>query len=157
VLQGATGTGVGVEVGSRGLEAEGVLVGIGEGDDCVGTGGGFSVAVADGSIGVGLGAGVGGSGEVTKVGTATLRVDPSRVGVGDKGRRPALGCKGSRGKRSQAAREPNRRAVKTINRPTSLLNEPLFDLMLSPRKGVEQRNPPLHTDMLSTLNSLSGR
>ena len=146
VLQGATRTGVGVGVGSRGLEAEDVLVGIGEGDDCVAAGGGFSVAVADGSIGLRLGAGVGGSGEGTGVETATLRVDPSKVGVGGKGRRAALGCKGSRGKRSQAAREPNRRAVKIISTPTPLLNQPLFDLMLSPRKGVEQPSCPTPID-----------
>jgi hypothetical protein len=131
-----------VEVGFRGLEAEGVFVDIGEGDDCVAAAGRFSVAVADGSIGVRLGAGVGGSGEGTKVEVATLRVDPSRVGVGGEGEWAALGCKGSRGKRSQAAREPKRRAVKIINRPTPLLDQPPFDLIFSPRKGVEQRNAP---------------
>lgn len=127
VLQGATGFGVGVEVGSGGLGAEGVFVGMGEGGGCVAPGGGFSVAVADGSIDVRLGAGVGGSGEGTKVEAATLRVAPPRVGVGGEERWAALGCKGSRGKRSQAAREPNRRAVKIISTPTPLLNQPLFD------------------------------
>lgn len=126
-------------VGSAGLEAEGVLMGMGEGGGCVAVGAVF-VAVADGSIGVGLG--VGGKGESTEAETAALRVDPSRVGVGGEGRWAALRCKGSRGKRSQAKSEPKRRAVKIINRPTPLLNQPLFDLIFSPRKGVEQRSCP---------------
>jgi len=131
-----------VEVDSGGLEAEGVFVDMGEGGGCVAAGGGFCTAVGDDSIGVRLGAGVGGSDEGTKVETATLRVDPSRVGVCGEGRRTALRCKGSRGKRSQAATKPNSRAVKIITTPTPLLNQPLFDLILSPRKGVEQHSCP---------------
>jgi len=131
-----------VEVGSGGLEAEGVFVGMMEGGGCVTAGGGFSLAVADGSIGVRLG--VKSSGEGTKVETATLRVDPSEVGVGGEGRRAALGCKGSRGKRSQAAREPNKRAVKIINRPTPLLNQPLFDLIFRLQEKVWSSAPAPH-------------
>jgi hypothetical protein len=68
-----------------------------------------------------------------------------------------LRCRGSRGKSIRAAREPKRKAVKIVSTPAPLLNQPLFDLILSPRKGVEQRNPPLHTDMLlMILKSLSG-
>lgn len=141
VLQGATGAGVGV--GSAGLEAEGVLMGMGEGGGCVAVGAVF-VAVADGSIDVGLG--VGSSGESTEAGTATLRVDPSGGRVGGEGRWAALRCKGSRGKRSQAKSEPKRRAVKTINRPATLLNQLLFVLIFSPRKGVEQRSCPTPID-----------
>lgn len=146
VPQGATGGGVGVGMDSPGLEAEGVFVGMGEGDGCVAAGGGFSVTVGDGSIGVGLGVGVGGSGEGTKVETAALRVDPSRAGVGEEGRWAALMCKGSRGKRSQAAREPSRRAVEIISTPTLLSNQPLFDLIFSPRKDVEQCSCPTPID-----------
>jgi hypothetical protein len=114
------------------LEAEDVFVGMGEGGGCA--------AVGDGFMGVGLD--VGGSGEGTKVERATLRVDPSKVGVGGKGRWAALEFRGSRGKRSQAAREPKRRAVKMTTTPTPLLNQPLFAFILSPRKGVEQCSCP---------------
>jgi len=126
VPQGATGFGVGVEVGTVGLEIDGVFLGIGEGGSSVAVGWGFAIAVADGSIGVKVG--VGGSGEGME--RATTGVVPSKVGVEGEGLWAAFKWKGSTGKRSQAAREPKRRAVRITTTPTPPLKQPLSDLTL---------------------------
>ena len=144
------------------MEVGGVFVGMGEGGGCVAAAGGLSIAVADGCIGVGVGAGVEDSGEATKVETATLRVGPSRVGVSGGGRWAALRGKGSRGKRSQAAKKPDRRAVKIIKRPTPLLNQSLFDLIPSLlREKVWSSAPAPHlstaVSQFLTWASLLGR